>query len=185
MNHGPTINLLNPYATLWSWIRETPLHPSDNATDDAWTAIRESSDIIDCRHVMVRAALLHALAQHGHPFPFALGAPWSALTAEQAGRLTAECARRVGANPAAQRGVLPTGVLGPRIRTTHGTAGRWKATRMVIAGAPPVPESYGGRGAHGWWCGEDRGPETGDEGVTASESKAAEGGAIFIEQITP
>ena len=75
MKRGPTIPLLNPYATLWTWIRETPLHPSDDATDDAWTAIRESSDIIDCRHVMVRAALLHALAQHGYPFPFAMGAP--------------------------------------------------------------------------------------------------------------
>ena len=186
MKHGPTINLLNPYATLWSWIRETPLHPIAGEDDaEVWTVIRESSDIIDCRHVMVRAALLHALAQHGHPFAFAMGAPWSALTNEQSGRLTAECARRVGANPAKPKGVLPTGVLGPRVRTTHGAAGRWKTTRIVIAGAPPVPESYGGRGAHGWWCGDDLGPETGDDGVTCAERRAADGGAIFIEQSTP
>jgi len=30
------IPLLNPYATLWTWIRETPLHPTGDEDGDAW-----------------------------------------------------------------------------------------------------------------------------------------------------
>ena len=69
------IDKFNPYATLWPWIRDAPLHPEDNRDDaeDAWATIRDSSDIIDCRHVMVRVAVLRALALRGHPVLFALG----------------------------------------------------------------------------------------------------------------
>lgn len=180
------IDEFNPYATLWPWIREAPLHPENNRDDaeDAWATIRDSSDIIDCRHVMVRVAVLRALALRGHPVLFALGAPWSALTDEQAGRLTAEIVRRVGAHPATPKGVLPTGVLGARMR--RDTVGRgWIDTRPVIAGSPPVPHTIRGIRGGWWWCGNERGPESEEEGVAAAEKRAMEMGAILIEQITP
>ena len=171
------IDKFNPYATLWPWIREAPLHPENNRDDaeDAWDTICESSDIIDCRHLMVRVAVLRALALHGHPVLFALGAPWSALNDEQAGRLTAEMVRRVGAHPATPKGVLPIGVLGARMR--RDTVGRgWIE--------PPVPHTIRGIGG-GWWCGTERGPDSGGEGVAAAEKWVMEMGAVMIEQITP
>ena len=178
------IDKFNPYATLWPWIRGAPIHPTSDATDYAWATIRDSSDIIDCRHVMVRVAVLRAIALHGHPVLFALGAPWSALTDEQAGRLTAEIVRRVGAHPATPKGVLPTGVLGARIRQERAGPG-WVDTRPVIAGSPPVPHTIRGIRGGWWWCGTERGPESGEEGVAAAEKRAMAMGAIMIEQITP
>ena len=93
------IDKFNPYATLWPWIREAPIHPENNRDDaeDAWATIRDSSDIIDCRHVMVRVAVLRALALRGHPVLFALGAPWSALTDEQKDKATARKIERLTA----------------------------------------------------------------------------------------
>jgi hypothetical protein len=179
--------VMSPYATLWPWIREAPIHPENNREDaeDEWHTISEPGDIIDCRHVMVRVAVLRALALYGHPVLFALGAPWSALTDEQAGRLAAEIVRRVGAHPATPKGVLPTGVLGPRIGGVWTVPTRWFWTRDALAGYPVVPKAYGGLCATGWFCGERCGGETGAEGWALAEQAAAEGGAIFIEQITP
>lgn len=179
------IDKFNPYATLWPWIRGAPIHPTSDATDYAWATIRDSSDIIDCRHVMVMVAVLRALALHGHPVLFALGAPWSALTDEQAGRLTAEIVRRVGAHPATPKGVLPVGVLGPRVGGVGAVPTRWFWTRDALVGAPSIPEAYGGLCVAGWFCGERYGSETGADGMALAERAAIEMGAVMIEQITP
>lgn len=61
----------------------------------------------------------------------------------------------------------------------------WIDTRPVIAGSPPVPHTIRRIRGGWWWCGTERGPESGDEGVTAAEKRAMEMGAILIEQITP
>ena len=86
----------------------------DGPPDDRWVSWRRSSNYrADCRHFATCAMVLDALAAHGHPLPWALGGIWSALTDEQAGRVTAEAVRAVGADPKRPAGVVPIGLHKP------------------------------------------------------------------------
>jgi hypothetical protein len=169
--------VFSPFAPLWTWL----------ALGDHY--VRASNGLmilraleIDLRDIQTRAIVLHALAQHGHRFPWALGSIWSTLTDEQAGRLTAEIVRRIGPDPSAPTGVIPVVVLGP-----------WQDGKRCSQRRPIVPFDSGidqiyviEVNSRGWLRYFDHGgPETDVAGKRAAEHWAARGGSILIEQLTP
>ena len=92
--------MISPFAPLYPWLIAA-------CNGYAWTSNESYPDaveptpetLIDLRHGPTRYAVLRALAAAGHSRPWALGAPWSSLTDEQAGRVTAAILRAIGADP--------------------------------------------------------------------------------------
>ena len=92
--------MISPFAPLYPWLIAA-------CNGYAWTSNESYPDaveptpetLIDLRHGPTRYAVLRALADAGHSRPWALGAPWSSLTDEQAGRATAAILRAIGADP--------------------------------------------------------------------------------------
>lgn len=112
-HEGQEVEILSRSASEESDI-DIMLSRIDGPPDDRWVSWRRSVDYrADCRHFATRAMMLDALAAHGHRLPWALGGIWSALTDEQAARVTAEAVRAVGADPKCPAGIIPIGVLKP------------------------------------------------------------------------
>lgn len=195
--------LLSPFAPVHNWLcRALRIGWDGSRLQTRGLAIhfREppQREELDLRDFITRAVTLRALAEAGHPRPWALGSCWSSLTDEQAGRVVAETIRRVGEDPGKPCGVVPIGVLGPR--EVHTGAGLYPGVarygRPILVGKPPMPTAYGwvnnrkpssGREhmLQTWFCGGDSGPEKGDAGIAASEACAMSKGALLWEQITP
>lgn len=147
-----------------------------------WT--NETPDL-DLRHGPTRYAILRALADAGHSRPWALGAPWSLLTDEQAGRATAEIVRAVGEDPRKPARVVPVCVLGAwkpcYARVFSQSTGRMEDERPHLVGAR-IPHGIGERG---WLAGAQDGPETGEPGRIAADNAARALGCLMIEDLTP
>lgn len=188
------MDLLSPYTPLWPWLKSAlNAAPALPAGGPAHSGPLGDTETVDLRPLAVRVQVLAALATYGHVYPWAAGSIWSPLTDEQAGRLTAEIVRRVGPDPKAPAQVMPTGVLGPINRCTGAGMylGVYHETRSVLVGKPITTLSEGGKsrrgapGPGGWFCGQHRGPETGDLGRAKADQCAVDLGAILVEQITP
>ena len=209
------MDLLSPYAPLYPWLGFVTRDRGVSLTlcgrgyqeeaaglipSTMWTAVLNTPTgepippvEIDMRDLDVRVLVLEWIATYGHAYPWALGAIWSPLTDEQAGRLTAEIVRRVGPDPKVPAQVMPNGVLGPVIR--HEGAGLYpgvyQESRRELVGSPYCPSSEGGKrqrgypGPRGWSCGPHQGRQTDDLGRAMAERRAMDLGAILVEQITP
>ena len=177
--------MISPFAPLYPWLVAA-------CEGSAWTstvtyphAVEPTAACsIDLRHGPTRYAVLRALAEAGHDRPWALGAPWSALTDEQAGRVTAEIVRAVGADPGAPVGVVPVCVVEAWSNGSPARRRRYAGIRG------PLPELF----SAGWYVSLpndissalwERGPETGEPGRLAADNAARALGCIMIEDITP
>lgn len=147
---------------------------------------------IDLRHGPTRYAVLRALADVGHSRPWALGAPWSPLADEQAGRATAAILRAVGEDSSKLAGVVPVCVLSPWLLDQHGQSIR----------EPLGTGLWSFVNDHGWYISEYRNgrhhrditgshePEatpdnTGEPGRLAADNAARSLGCLMIEDLTP
>lgn len=193
--------MISPFAPLYPWLRDALGHQ----------VVRSSAGLprfasshyptpyeIDLRDLQTRTAVLRALHDAGHSRPWALGAPWSPLTDEQAGRATAEILRAVGEDPSRPIGMVPDRILSewftpedgdkPPRHYRHGSALVW---REVVIGS-----DHSGRYVcvcqNAWiadlpWDGETpyTGPETGDAGRLAADNAARTLGCLMLEDLTP
>lgn len=131
----------SPFAPLWGWLKRSMRGYHALMTPHGYVPVADAVShpdlmrVIDLRDLPTRAVVLRALApiyeaRRLLPPHWALGEGWSALTAEQAGRVVAEMVRRVGADPAVVGEVLPVGVRGPYRRQGD------RSWREVVAGDP-------------------------------------------------
>lgn len=112
--------MIEPFAPLYPWLRDAlddaqlVLAIAEPDEDDPRPALdaRDVGDhLLALSHGPTRYAVLRAIADAGHARPWAIGAPWSPLTDEQAGRATAAILRAVGEDPSKPAGVVPVCVL--------------------------------------------------------------------------
>ena len=204
--------LLSPFAPIHEWLREhlrlwiVRFIKADNfSTTTHRSRVLDVEDAedwsLDCRDPATRFAILSALADHSILRPWALGGIWSSLTDEQAGRVTAEVVRALGADPANPSSIIPFGILSewltpadlaedskPPRSHRYGVALEW---RVLVLG-----NDDGGRYSgvfRAGWIADFRPPEgvrymgdeRGDEGKTAADEAAIASGALLWEQITP
>lgn len=179
----------SPFAPLEAWLTTALGHQivrSSLKLPRIVSSIYPTPYDIDLRDLQTRAAVLRALHDVGISRPWALGAPWSPLTDEQAGRATAAILRAVGADPSKPAGVVPVCVLGewrtkldrghwrdsiagPHVHAFYSTG--WHVAIRASAGGPPAAFREG----------FDRGPEAREP----CEAAARALGCIMIEDITP
>lgn len=193
--------MIEPFVPLYPWLRDAlddaqlVLAIAEPDEDDPRPALdaRDVGDhLLDLRHGPTRYAVLRALHDVGHSRPWALGAPWSPLTDEQAGRAAAEILRAVGEDPSKPVGVVPICVLSPWLTDRHGQSLR---EPLGVALWPFVND-------YGWYISEYRngrhyrdvtgssGPHatpdnTDDAGRLAADTAARALGCLMIEDLTP
>lgn len=182
--------MLSPFAPLYPWLKY-PLAGdtvSNNMGIPIVVGMGHDRDImIDLRDSQTRVIVLRALADAGHARPWALGSIWSPLTDEQAGRVTAEIVRAVGADPSKPAGVVPSCVLGAwrqggTIHRRHiHTGDVFRCATVNYAGwyLKGILRGTSPNGCHA------EGSETGEPGRLAADTAARALGCIMIEDITP